>query len=377
MREGENNTMSSPIIDSPATATDRIDAASSRSSGIRVRQLSLAEWQNFVEGHPDSTVFHHRNWIEMLVSQYGGRIVIPAAIRDDQILAAIPFVETKGLLGKRKLVSLPFSDYVPLLWSQELDSTQQEALQAIQSTLRSKDYLRYRSIVVRSPVVLGDAPCESHWFRHSIDVGRPYDAIQAQFNQSARRNMRVAESKGMVFEVRTDMRAMEIFYNLHVMTRQRLGVPVQPKSFFLRLHEKIIAQGLGFVALVTKDDRPAAAAVFLTYKQSIIYKYGASCPSLLEHRPNELLFGRAIRWAADNKYRLFDMGVSDKQHEGLCAFKRKHGAVEAEAYHVFLAGTPQPMMQQWRSRLLVAGIIQRSPAFVCRGIGKLLYRYSQ
>ena len=375
--------MNNPLIDSPTTATV-LAAAASTSGGIQVRHLSLAEWQNFIEGHPESKVFHHRNWIEMLVEQYGGRIVIPAAIRDDRILTAIPFVEAKGLWGKRKLVSLPFSDYVPLLWSTEVDSspaesdlTRQKAFQAIQAALSSDAYRRYRTIVVRSPEPLGDTPCESHWFRHSIDVDGPYEAIQARFNQSARRNMRIAESKGMDFETRTDLRAMEIFYDLHVATRQKLGVPVQPKSFFLRMHEKIIKQGLGFIALVMHEDRPAAAAVFLIYKQTISYKYGASCPSLLEHRPNEMLFGRAIRWASDHQYRRLELGVSDKQHEGLCAFKRKHGAVESEAFHVFLAGTPHPMMQQWRARQLVSGLIQRSPAFVCRGIGQLLYKYSQ
>ncbi|MCE9556641.1 MAG: GNAT family N-acetyltransferase [Planctomycetes bacterium] len=376
--------MSIPSIDSPAPATAVIDLFRDRASAVEVRLLSLDEWQGFVEAQPDSTVFHHRNWIDMLVSQYGGRLVIPAATCDDRIVTAIPFLETRGLLGKRKLVSLPFSDYVPLLWSNgikarpaDFSSAQETALQAIQSFLKSETYRHYQAIIVRSPAPLGDAPCESHWFRHVIDVNRPYDAILAGFNQSARRNQRLAESKGMNFEIRTDRKAMEIFYALHVMTRQKLGVPVQPKSFFLKMHEKILAQGLGFVAVVMKDDRPAAAAVFLTYKQSMIYKYGASCPGMLEHRPNELLFGRAIRWASEHHYRLFEMGVSDKEQEGLCSFKRKLGAVESKAYHVFLAGTPQPMMQQWRVRQLVTGIIQRSPAFVCRGIGKLLYRYSQ
>jgi len=366
-------------------ATDVIHNAPDRGCAVEVRRISLDEWQDFVEAQPDSSVLHHRNWIEMLVGQYGGRVVIPAAIRAGRIATAVPFVETRGLLGKRKLVSLPFSDYVPLLWAHEdgyspaqLQAARNEAWGAIQTALRTTPaYRRYRAIVVRSPVALGDAPCESHWFRHVIDVDRPYDAILAGFNQSARRNQRLAESKGMSFENRTDRQAMEIFYRLHVMTRQRLGVPVQTKSFFLRIHEKIVAQGLGFVAVVTKDDRPAAAAVFLTYKRSMIYKYGASCPDLLEHRPNELLFGRALRWASEHGFRLFEMGVSDKEQDGLCAFKRKLGAVESDAFHVFLTGVPQPMMQQWRARQLVAGMIRHSPSVVCRGIGQLLYRFSQ
>jgi hypothetical protein len=276
---------------------------------------------------------------------------------------------------------------VPLLWSKSSDEDSHAAAgenelkaavwQSLCTHLRSAAYQRYRAVVLRSSEPLAGAASESHFFRHVIDLDRPYNAVRAAYSQGIRRNLKAAVAKGLAFAMRNDPAAMDIFYDLHVRTRQKLGVPVQPKSFFTRLQQQVIAQGLGHLGIVMHGSQPAAAAVFLTYKTNMIYKFGASNPECLELRPNELLFDSAIRWAVERGYRLLDLGVSEKDQEGLCTFKRKLGGAQSEAHHVFVTGEPRPMMQQWRARQLVSGLIQRSPSFVCRGIGTLLYRYSQ
>ena len=95
---------------------------------------------------------------------------------------------------------------------------------------------------------------------------------------------------------------METFYRLHVMTRQKLGVPVQPKSFFRRLSEQVLQRGFGFVGVVTKENEPIAAAVFLTYNNRMIYKYAASHSNALEHRPNDCLVHNAIQLATEEGF---------------------------------------------------------------------------
>jgi len=363
-----------------------LDPMLMRSAQVDVRQLDLDAWQQFVEDHPDSTVFHHRRWIETLAGQYGSRVIILAATCGQRIITAIPFLETRSLMGARKLVSLPFSDCVPLLWAtmdddahtpSEESPVQTASWQALCNHLKSAAYRRYRAIVLRSAEPLDGAPSESHFFRHVINLDRSYEAVRSAFSQGIRRNLKTAAAKGLIFAMRSDGEAMDVFYGLHVRTRQKLGVPVQPKAFFRRLQEQVIGQGLGRLGIVTQGTQPAAAAVFLTYKTNMIYKFGASRPDLLELRPNEWMFDGAIRWGIENGYRQLDLGVSDKDQEGLCTFKRKLGGVQSEAHHVFVTGEPKPMMQQWRARHLVSGLIKRSPTFVCRGIGKVLYRYSQ
>ena len=80
-----------------------------------VRHLTLDEWQVFADSHPDRTIFHHRNWIQLLVDTYGFRLHIPAVKQNGHILAAVPFLETRNIWGARKLISLPFSDCMSIL----------------------------------------------------------------------------------------------------------------------------------------------------------------------------------------------------------------------------------------------------------------------
>src|SRR5215475_4066167 len=93
-------------------ATNALDIAS---GSIGLHYLDLAEWQEFVDSQPDSTAFHHRKWIEMIQQQYQMKIYIPCLRDAGQIQVAIPFLSTRTLYGARKLISLPFSDCLPIL----------------------------------------------------------------------------------------------------------------------------------------------------------------------------------------------------------------------------------------------------------------------
>ena len=81
--------------------------------------------------------------------------------------------------------------------------------------------------------------------------------------------------------------------------------------------DRVIAAGFGFVSVAYVDGRAVAGAVFLAWKGTIIYKYGASDHHAWKLRPNNLLFAEAIRWSAENGYATFDFGRSGTADEGL------------------------------------------------------------
>jgi lipid II:glycine glycyltransferase (peptidoglycan interpeptide bridge formation enzyme) len=235
----------------------------------------------------------------------------------------------------------------------------------------------YNAIVVRSDRPLAGAAIANDGVRHTIDLYRPLPEIRAQFDKNLVRNLRKAESHKLRFQRRDDPAAMEAFYRLHGMTRRKLGVPVQPKRFFTRLQEMVVAPGLGFVALVEKDGRPIAAGIFLAFNRTMIYKYGASDPAALEHRPNEFLMDHAIRLAVHQGCVGFDFGVTANSNEGLRRFKRKWGAAESEANYSYLVGQPRPRAEDSRWVKAASLVIRRSPLVVCRALGEAFYRFSQ
>ena len=162
-----------------------------------------------------------------------------------------------------------------------------------------------------------------------------------------------------------------------MLTRKKLGVPVQSKKYFLGLYEKLIKSGLGFVGVVSRKNVPIAAVVLLGFNGRLVYKYAASDPAALEDRPNDWLVYHSIRLAAEEGYRVFDFGITDKKQDGLRRFKSKWGAVESDIFYSFILGKPDLDGGPSRAVRLAGEVIKRSPTAVCRVLGQAFYKYSQ
>src|SRR5262249_59613082 len=124
--------------------------------------------------------------------------------------------------------------------------------------------------------------------------------------------------------------------------RRRQGVPIQPKRFFGLLWDRIIAPGMGSVLVVeTPAGDPIAAAVFVAWNGTVVYKFGASDASSWSLRPNHLLFWHAIRTACEQGCRWFDFGRTDLGQEGLRNFKLSWGAAEEPLFYATVGSTPE------------------------------------
>jgi len=173
---------------------------------------------------------------------------------------------------------------------------------------------------------------------------------------------------------------VDTFYALHVQTRRRLGVPVQPRRFFRALGERIIEPGLGFVMIASHGRQPLAAAVFLNWNRTVVYKYGASDSNAWRLRPNHLLFWEAIRWSAENGYQTFDFGRSEAAQQGLREFKSGWGTEEVPLTYSMIrdrtnVSADTSRVAGWTSAAGGA-VIRRSPAWVARLLGEVLYKYA-
>jgi CelD/BcsL family acetyltransferase involved in cellulose biosynthesis len=165
-----------------------------------------------------------------------------------------------------------------------------------------------------------------------------------------------------------------VFFGLHLRTRRRQGVPVQPRGFFSALWRRIIEPELGFVLLAYDGANAVAGAVFLAWNQTVVYKFGASQPEALGLRPNHLVFWEAIRWAAESGYRRFDFGRTDAGHTSLQEFKRRWGGEERQLLYAVAGRAPRT--EPRRSGQLLAPVIRHSPLWLCRFVGSALYRYA-
>lgn len=333
--------------------------------------LTVDQWQSHVEGHSKSSIFHHRNWLELLHQEYGFEIRIPAIVNDGQIRAAIPFLQTRSLRMKKKLISLPFTDYLQVL------ADDGQGLKTLCQLIREDCRGKADSVVIRADEPVPGLDSDSQNVRHEVSTDVPMDQIESSFASSIKRNLHKGRRNQLEFHKRNDDGAIDEFYRLQVLTRKKLGVPVQSKSYFRRVSNQLIKTGLGFVGIVTRQNVPIAAGVLLGFNGRLTYKYAASDPAALEYRPNDWLVFNSIRIASEEGYSVFDFGISDKSQDGLRRFKSKWGATETDVTYSYILGQPDIDGRPSRAVRLASEVIKRSPTFVCRALGAALYKYSQ
>jgi CelD/BcsL family acetyltransferase involved in cellulose biosynthesis len=121
------------------------------------------------------------------------------------------------------------------------------------------------------------------------------------------------------------------------------------------------------------DGVPLAAAVFLRWNRTLVYKFGASDPARLDLRPNHALFWRAVEAAFEDGDSRVDFGRTDADNAGLRAFKSQWGAEETPL--VYATSDTAPTARTLAPRLS-RRVIQVAPSWVCRVLGERLYRYA-
>jgi CelD/BcsL family acetyltransferase involved in cellulose biosynthesis len=355
-----------------ATSSERLTAAA---AAPVARRLELADlrWLDLAATHPDALAFHRREWAELIAEVYG----FPAfllGLEDDRggLVGALPVLEVRGLSRRRRWVSLPFTDACPPLSRAGADV---DAFAAAVERARAAAGVELH---VRAPFPAAGAVARAEAVTHALPLAGGPDALFAAFGKMQQRNVKKAGRERV--EVRTAERETDLtrtYYDLHVQTRRRLGVPAQPRRFFAAIWQRLLAPGHGRLLLAHAEGVPVAGLVLLEGGRTVTYKFGASDAAAWRLRPNHLLFWEAIRDACAAGFETFDFGRSDLPDEGLRAFKSSWGATETPLVYSSLGGRPAPAESgEGRAGALARTVLQHAPTWVCRAAGQLLYRYA-
>ncbi len=339
---------------------------------VAIDPVNDLAWRALLDRSPAASIFHHPAWLKLLSQQYGYDFH-GCCVSDDAgtIVAGLPIARISSWLTGNRLVSLPFSDICPPLTAEG----DQEALAGLRNALEAERQKTGLDIEIRAELPeVRSAFVRHRYYHHLLPLQPDVEAVKRNFSKSqVKRGITKALREGLTAERRTDLEALDTFYGLHLRTRTRQGMPTQPKRFIRRFAE-LFDEGLGFVLLVRLGDRPVAGAVFLTFKQTITYKYGASDVCYLSKRPNNLLFMEAIRWACQNGFTSLDFGRTELDNIGLRSFKGSWGATESDLAYTYLRDEPPGHETGLRDRLM-GTVITHSPIPVSRLVGEGLYRH--
>ncbi len=336
-----------------------------------INPIKDERWLNFISSHPDANIFHHPSWLSVLHGQYNYSVFAVCVFENNQITAGIPFCEISSVLNKKKWISLPFSDYCnPLYNSKEQLETLLEFL-----TQKQKEGEVGFIAILSNLTVDNEFNSASSAVLHVTKVEGTAENMLKAFHRTKRQGIKKAAKDGLCVKLENDSAAIEKFYALHLKTRKKKGVPIQPRSFFTQIYENFFVNDLGFVAVVYKGNLPIAAGLFLCFNNTLTYKYNASDPEYLKYRPNNLIIWETIKQSINKGIKFYDFGRTDFDNEGLKRFKKGWAAEETSLYYSYFPAVPENSLIGALKEKLVAPIIKSSPDIVCKVIGELAYKY--
>jgi hypothetical protein len=328
--------------------------------------LTDHRWEEFIERHPASSIFHTPAWLAALSRTYGFEpIVLTTSAPGAPLANGIPFCRIRSVLTGRRLVSLPFSDHCqPLASSEELPSL----LKAAQEALR-RDRLKYvelRPFDPPAPSALDSFACSQKFFFHLVDL-RPglNDIFKKCHRDCVRRKIRRAGREGLIVDAGRSDALLDDFYALQVTTRHRHGFPPQPRQWFKNLLDDMGEKATLRVARVT--GRAVSAILTLRHKSTEVYKYGGSRAEDHKRGGMQLLLWTAIEDAKAAGMEELDLGRSDLDDAGLIQFKDRWGAQGRELAHY-----RYPSASHKHPNLSLFG---KLPTPVLIAVGRLLYRH--
>jgi len=291
----------------------------------RVDPLLDPRWKRFSETHPLAAVFHSVPWLEALRRTYGYKpVVLTTSAPNDVLANGLVFCRISSWITGRRFVSLPFSDHCDVLASSPAE--QDCLLLALGALLREEDakYAEIRPLHSTPAGQTGFHPGQD-FLLHTIDLRRPAEDLFHSFHKdSIQRKIRRSEREGVTVEQGRSEAVLDKFYGLFLMTRRRHQLPPPPRIWFRNL---IATLGDHLrIAVAAKAGRPIAAIVTLRFRDTVVYKYGASDPRFHALGGMHALFWRAIQDAQLAGLSFMDLGRSDVSDEGLVTFKDRWGS---------------------------------------------------
>ena len=338
-----------------------------------VDPLMDRRWDHLVERHPKASVFHKTDWLRALYQTYGYKpFVLTTAAPDETMNDGMVLCTISSWATGTRAVSLPFADHC-----EPLANDSSGILDYFNWLLAARAQQKWRYVEIRPLFPFGFVGRElqpsSSYSIHELDIQPSLELLFHHMHGNCiRRKVRRAEKEGLSYQVGRGPELMEEFYQLLLITRRRLGILPQPRSWFRNLLE-CMGEHLQ-IRVARKNGVPIASILTLSHGRSVVYKYGCSNAEFHKLGGMPFLFWRLIEeskaWGAAR----VDFGRTDLQNAGLIRFKDRLGAEKSEFTYYRYPGGKRGLDKTSRSGA-VSRLVSVLPDSICEVAGRVLYRH--
>lgn len=339
----------------------------------------ISSLDTFVKQQAKDLLYYSQAWYDLITKLYGYPFIqLTTTDATGHITGYLPLCYIQSSLTGRRLVSLPFSDYCPLL---AVDDTSANNLieQAIRLAQQRKvKYLELRTGTNEVLAKRSDLMESNLYVRWLLPLTPDPNAVWSGLRKPVQHQIKKSRKMGVQVRAAQNHEDMMQYYQLHLQTRSKKhGMPTQPRQFFARLWENLGTKGAMQLLLAEYEGKVIAGMVLLASGTKLQYAYGASDEHYLHLAPNNLLTWTSIEWGCSHGYESFDFGRTAQDNEGLMEFKRRWGATKEPLpyyYYPHIAGLASTPEDSWKFRVLTS-CWRRLSLSISGPLGGYLYRH--
>ncbi len=336
-------------------------------------------WSKPLEEQVRNMFYYDARWLKLLTTFYGYQIIpLTTTDEDGQVTGFLPLCFIKSPLTGRRLVSLPFSDYCPLLAVDEKSATQlvEQALHIAQE--KHVKYLELRSGANEVLEKRADFSANDLYVNWVLPLSASAEEAWSALRKPVQHQIKKSQKAGVQVRTAQSREDMDIYYRLHLNTRtKKHGMPAQARDYFLALWDTFAESGTMRLLLAESEGTPIAGIILFAAGSTLHYAYGASDEKYLKLAPNNLLFWEAITWGSKNDYKALDLGRTACNNSGLMEFKRRWGAIQEPMpyyYYPQAAGLASTSESSWKYRMLTNNW-RKLPLSVAGPLGGYVYKH--
>lgn len=282
--------------------------------------VSLSDWNNFLENHPNAHLLQMGEWGE-LKKDFGWkpvRFVLDRETGAQILFRRLPLGLTLGYMPK-PVFSGQWTVVSEQFW-REVDSVCKE---------NHAVFLKIEPDVWADEFNLQPATFKpsNHNIQPprtiTIDIKDNEETILAKMKPKCRYNIRLAEKKGITVRAWNDIQS---FHEMMTVTGGRDNFGVHSKEYYQRANELFHQKGTCELLVAEYEGKPLASLMVFANGKRAWYVYGASNDQERNRMPTYLLQWEAIRWAKARGCEEYDLwGVPDENEETLEAnFETRH-----------------------------------------------------
>lgn len=292
---------------------------------IGALQAPGSDWDPFVMGSPDASIYHLSGWTEIAREVFGHRgLFLESRDASGSLVGVLPMIQQRSWLLGNFATSMAFFNYGGALAADPLVAQQLMSAAAQAAEGLGCRYLEFRDVQPR----LGEWTQRTDKITLRLQLPATVDALSKRLGSKLRSQVKRAEREGV--QCRSGTTALlDEFYATFAENMRDLGTPVYPKRFF----EAILQRFEEYCQLVVieSNGEPWAAA-FLVFWRGCAEVPWASCRA--KAKPlgaNMRLYWELLSQAIGRGCTAFDFGRSTVD-SGTYRFKRQWGAEPTPLY---------------------------------------------